>query len=483
MVSVGGAAGSPVYSPVEIVRGRLLRSMAARADLPVRFICGPIGSGKTTVLRQYVRQMERGRYIRIAPGTTAAELRGILDAAADATEIVVDDLDAAEPAAVAALIADLAVGDAHYPPLILAGRARSHLHVQKLLARGLAVTFDGGDLAFDHFEIEDLADRLEIAYEPDDVTELAQATEGWTIAVTWILREASRARAGLRGAFERWSDQHADLLIEFIAESLDGDPALRQTFFGAIGAESQPTDETLRQLELAGCPITRFRTRMRPHRIFHLLSRSPEHKREREAVAASCEPLALTLLGRFSCTIGGRQIAFARRRDQNVLIFIALTREGRATREELLEAFWPGVSRTVASQGLRTTLSRLRRAIAEAAQADVERYLQIDANIALVLEDVVVDARRFVEHVELGRIADVRGDSASARRHYRAACGLYKDRLLISEAIEAPLRHHVDDFEALFRSTLTRLDQLADEKLDHERGAIARKTSSLRTTA
>lgn len=475
------ALTGPVNAPAEIVRGRLLRSIAGRADRPVRFLCAPAGSGKTTLLRQYVSLRERARYIHVSGGMTASELRGALADAADASEILVDDLDAAEPAAVEAVIGAIAAGEGGYPPLILAGRAPGRLHVQKLLARGLGVVFDGSDLAFNHHELENLADLFEISHGHDDVTELLQVTEGWAVALTWIMREASSARAGLRGAFERWSDRHGHLLIEFVAESLDGDAALRQLFSDSIGADSRGCQSALAELELAGCPITRLRTRMRPYRILHLLARARES--EREATAASFEPLAMTLLGRFSSAIGGRQITFARRRDQNVLVFLALAKDGRATRDELLEAFWPGMSRSVASQGLRTTLSRLRRAIAEAAQTDVEKFLQVDVTVSLVLDHIVVDARRFVEHVELGRIEDARGDIASARRHFRTACGLYKNRLLTSEAIEAPLETHVNEYGLLFDSTLKRLTEISSAADAGEGEEMSVWLRSLRTTA
>ena len=466
---------------VKIVRGRLLRLIADRADMPVRFLCAPIGSGKTTLLQQYVRELERGRYIRVSSGTTATELRRALADASDASEILVDDLDSAEPAAVEALIEEIAAGEAGYPPLILAGRARGRMHMQKLLARGLAVAFDGSDLAFNRYELEDLAELFEIPHGHDDVTELAHVTEGWAVAVTWIMREVASARAGLRGAFERWSDRYGHLLIEFVAESLNSDVPLKQSFTASIAADPQHCQSALEQLELAGCPIVRQRSRMRAYRILHLLARYGE--RETEASTPLFEPLALNLFGRFSCAIGGRQISFARRRDQNLLVFVALTKNARATRDELLEVFWPGASRTVASQGLRTTLSRLRRAIAEAAQTDVEQYLQVDASVSLIPGHVVVDARRLLEHVELGRIDDARGNVAAARRHFQTACGLHKDRLLTSEAIEAPLLAQVNGYESLFDSTVKRLAELSVVGARDEGEALAPWMRPLQTTA
>ena len=87
--------------------------------------------------------------------------------------------------------------------------------------------------------------------------------------------------------------------------------------------------------------------------------------------------MTLNAFGRFRCEIGGRPVTFSRRRDQQVFTYVALTPDRRATREHLLEAFWPGLSHAVASQGLRTTLSHIRRAIAQAAPGtDPERYFR-----------------------------------------------------------------------------------------------------------
>jgi DNA-binding SARP family transcriptional activator len=188
----------------------------------------------------------------------------------------------------------------------------------------------------------------------------------------------------------------------------------------------------------------------------------PEVTRPRvlSALGTPGDRLVLTLFRRFSCTIGRRPVAFARRKDRNVLAYIALARCGYATRSELIRVFWPNHSVAHALRALRTSLSRLRRAIAEASGGDPERYLHIDATVALALDRVVIDARRFADQVELGRIEEARGDILKARDHYRAAERLYAGDLLPSEAAEGPLAQRIAVYHGMLNAALARLADL-----------------------
>ncbi|HTJ26147.1 MAG TPA: hypothetical protein VMA36_08280 [Candidatus Limnocylindria bacterium] len=445
----------------------------------MRFLCAPVGSGKTTLLRAYAERTPRTRYVEVARGAMWSTLRGAIGSARSASHVVLDGLDDADPAAIDALVAHLLSNVAAFPKLIIAGRARALLPVQNLLARGLAVDFGARDLAFQADEIEALADRLGLTYRDDDVAELLHATEGWAIAVGWILREATYAREGLRGAFERWAERRGHLLLEHVAQSYTGEADLRRAFLASLVDEAPP--RVLAELDREGFPIARLRTRLRPYRVLLTLSSSQEHEHDRAAAAP--KPLVLGLFGRFSCAVGDRQVAFVRRRDQNVLIYVALAPEARVAREELIEMFWPGVPRSVAAQGLRTTLSRLRRALAEAARADAETYLRIDANVALLLDHVQVDARRFAEHAALGGWDDARGNVESAHHHFRTAKELYTDRLLASEAVEAPLQRLVQEYETLFEATLSRLVELVGWNDDAERRRLALRLVAMQPSA
>ena len=149
--------------------------------------------------------------------------------------------------------------------------------------------------------------------------------------------------------------------------------------------------------------------------------------------------LVLTLFGRFSCTINGRPVAFVRRRDQNVLIYLALAAGASASRADLLATFWPGASRAVASQGLRTAICRLRRALAIAAGGEGGEYVRSGSRIALNLDVVTIDAGRFRDAVARAQAEDAVGRSDGARTLYLGAQRLYRDELLSSEAAEPAL--------------------------------------------
>jgi DNA-binding SARP family transcriptional activator len=141
---------------------------------------------------------------------------------------------------------------------------------------------------------------------------------------------------------------------------------------------------------------------------------------------------------------------FARRRDQNVLVFLALAPNGSATRTELQKAFWPGLPASVAAQGVRTTLCRLRRAIAVIAGPDVDRYFASRGIVTLDLAHVRVDARRFREHVQCALLDEARGENAGRIRHFRAAERIYAGSLLASESIDPALAPRVAEYVGMF---------------------------------
>jgi hypothetical protein len=434
------------------------------------------------LLRAYAHRTPGVRYVEIQLGASVSDLRAALTRSPGVTEIALDGLDLAQPAAIDAVMTDLAIVSAAHPRVIVAGRARGVLGVQSLLARGLAVVFDSRDLAFDRAEIQALAERFGVWYTGHDLDELLHITEGWPVAATWIVRDAADARTGLLGAFERWAERRGYLLLEFVSDNLARDPAVRLSFEAMLADEGSVTQSALVVLELAGCPIARLRTRLRPYRVLRALMRPARGERTVDAEAPKL--LALNLLGSFSCAIGERHVSFTRRRDQNLLVYVALATGACATRIELLNAFWPGVAHAVASQGLRTTLSRLRRAIGETSGCDPEHYLHVDANVALVLDHVVVDARRFAEHVELGRLDDARGETDAARRHYRIATGLYRNHLLMSEAVEPSLQWYVKHYRTSFEATLTRMVELTGgDAPGGERRTLSRRLAAMSSTA
>jgi hypothetical protein len=444
--------GRRVSGRVEIGRPRLLRALAGYGSYPVTILNAPIGSGATTLLRQYTAGGKRVRYVD-ARGMGEQQLRAAL-LSEDDVEVILDHLDLAAPRAVAALLREIASNLGLGRRIIIAAHTRRSVQAQDLVARGVAATIDAHDLAFLPEEVERLATALGTEHTADDVAELLHVTEGWALALSWILRNAADAGRPMRGAFDLWSKRRGHLLIEFLEQTDALASAARGRFSALLRNRSRDGDGELSALESSGFPVVRTRTGFRPYRLLTRLSALAVFER----APGDVEKLTLTLFGRFRCEIGGRPVIFARRRDRSVLTYIALSPGARASRSDLLAAFWPGVPVAVSSPGLRTTFSRLRRVIAAAAGRDADHFLVFNRTfVAVNLEHAQIDACRFADHIAQGRLDDERGDLDAAREHFQTAERLYAGQLLSSEAVEPALAPRVAEYTSLFESALARL--------------------------
>jgi DNA-binding SARP family transcriptional activator len=458
-----------------IRRARVAAWFASTRDLAVRVVCAPVGAGKTVAVRQYVEQSAgKAAYGHVPPGASVPQLHALLEAL-DAEEVVLDDLDAAAPEARVWLV-DRMLDRTFSRRAILVGRSRRRLHLDELLAKQAAHACDPAALAFDAAELEELAGLAAIAHDAHDVAQLLYDTEGWPLAAHWLIRDAVRAGRSLRDAFMHWRERNAHLLFEFL-ESEHGEEIEAFASFRRLLVEgwSDAQDE-LERLDELGLPIVRTRSGVRPYRILARLAAPGDAMPREHLTTATIPMMLLNVLGRFRCEIAGRPVAFGRRRDRQLFVFVALAPEGRTTREQLLEAFWPDVESSVASQGLRPALNRIRRAIHEAApEVDPDRYFTTTGEIAVDTRTVAVDARRFVDRVEQGRLDDARGATDGAKHHYRVARRIYADRLLASEGAEPCLERRVGELEALYVEALTRLTELhaATGELETARGYAA----------
>ncbi len=454
----------PASSGVE--RRRALDWLHATQDVPVRILCGPVGSGKTFAARQYVeRSGGRAAYVRVPPRAGEDQLRAAIETAPGADTIVLDDVDRTDAAGYAALVDAIGCGEVDRK-LVLIGRSRRRLHAESLIARGFARAITDETLAFDSSEVEELARTYGVTFDREDVAQLLHDTDGWALASEWLVRDAADERRSLRDAFTHWHRRNGHLLIEFVERDGFEDAAAIEAFFGALRKGWPSAEHETTRLEQLGLPIVRTRTGLRPYRILARLAApavagSPANV-PLDRPTVSLPPLmSVNVFGRFRCELAGRPIAFSRRRDQQVFAFVALEPGCRTTREKLLEAFWPGINHAVASQGLRTTLSRIRRAIAEAAPSiDPERYFETAGEVRVNVRTVAVDVHRFVDRVEQGRIDDARGSLDGAKHHYRIAQRIYADRVMASEAPEPCLERRAAKFEALYLEVLTRITEL-----------------------
>jgi DNA-binding SARP family transcriptional activator len=316
-----------------------------------------------------------------------------------------------------------------------------------------------------------------LRYDNEDLAQLLHDTDGWPIAVHWIMRDAARGGHRLGAAFEAWRETRGHLLAEYVASKHERDIDAYLEFTMLLRRGFETADGALERFEALGFPILRTRTALRANRVLLRLANA-ETEPAYDSRTATHPLMTFKVLGRFRCDIGGRPVTFVRRRDQNVLTFVALAPNGRAPRRQLLEAFWPGLDRDAATQGLRTTLSRIRRAISEIAGPDaVDVYFRSADDVCVDGEHVALDLRRFLEHNALGQIEEEKGDIAAAKRYYAAADRLYTDRLLASEAVAPCFEARIDELEETYLAMLSRLRAL--HAADHEQDAARACTSKL----
>ncbi|HEV2738258.1 MAG TPA: BTAD domain-containing putative transcriptional regulator [Candidatus Elarobacter sp.] len=441
-----------------IERPRLAAWFTDTQSASVRIVCAPLGSGKTCAVQQYAdaRGGSTG-YVRVPNGADAATLRGIVARGGGFAEIVLDDVDRADPRGYRALLDDITDGSIE-ARLVLVARSRRRLQGHALVARGLAVACDPALLAFDTAETEALAAQMGVPHDVQDVAQMLHDTEGWALATQWLVRDAAESGRTLSDAFARWRERNGHLLLELVEQEGCYEPTALAAFCSALGDGWAGSQSEAEELEQQGLPIVRTRSGLRPYRILNRLARPAVAP---HVTAAVTPMMFVNVFGRFRCEIAGQAVAFSRRRDQQVFTYVALAPECRTSRDELLDAFWPGINRTIAAPGLRTTLSRIRRAIADVGPAvDPERYFETTGEVRINARTVAIDVHRFVDHVEQARLDEARGSVEGAKHHYRLAQRIYVDRLLASEASEPCLEQRAREFEKLHVEVLTRVTEL-----------------------
>jgi len=473
--SATAVSSRPLSNGVE--RRRVLEWLDATGDAAVRILCGPIGSGKTFAARQFVSRSDgRAAYVRVPARTTAEGLLELIATSPANETVVLDEIDRVAAAVYEELVDAILAGELERK-LVLVGRSRRRLRAESLIARGFARVCADELLAFETEEAAELATAYRVAFDRVDLVQLLHDTDGWPLAGEWLIRDASENRRTLRDAFTHWRERNGHLLLEFVEREGFDDAAACEVFFNAVRKGILATDQETARLDQLGLPIVRSRTGLRPYRIIARLAAPVTENAEGDIRTTMSMPplMAVSVFGRFRCEIAGHPVIFSRRRDQQVFAFVALQPECRTTRDRLLEAFWGGINHTVAAQGLRTTLSRIRRAIAQTAPAvDPERYFETAGEVRVNVRAVAVDAHRFIDRVEQGRLDDARGALEGAKHHYRVAQRIYADRVLAAEAPEPCLEQVAVRFEGLYVEVLTRLTELHAATGDFE---IAREAA------
>jgi len=468
----------PRLAPTILSRARISAWLERYAELPLRFMAGSPGTGKTTAIVSYLAncprfyaylalkddeplELFRERLARtLELDYVPASFEALLAALATFApcEIAIDDIERATQETIEEL-GELAAAAPAGVSFIFAARSRATIDLRRFIPRGLGAMVDGPALAFDADDIACLAELHRVPFTSADVMRLLGETEGWPLVVSWTIREAAENGAPLAGAYDRWCRSSGRHFRDFLSEELRraGD-APSDAFRASLrGSNTVPERERLAALEALGLFVYFADETYRPYRV------ARQFDLEATPVAPAAEPVSPVLLvvrmfGRFEAEIGGRRIEWLRRREASLFKYLLLKPSGRATRTELREAFWPEADRHLATQSIRTACSNIRKAIATlVGYANVDRYFSSQGDVAVNLENAVIDVRRFTAHVADGDGELERGRVQEAFAHYRAAESLYSGELLSSEGPESWYAARAEMYRALYVGVLERI--------------------------
>ncbi|MBV8299090.1 MAG: hypothetical protein JO083_06065 [Candidatus Eremiobacteraeota bacterium] len=473
----------PKLAPDTIRRERIAGWLSDHADVPLRLIAAPSGSGKTTALVAYAAApLHRAAYVSLDAGTTPAALRNAIARAfgfpdpdddvlmcmlesAERCEILIDEADRA-PEAVRIALRRFVYEAPENVTFVYAGRSRDVVDATRLVSLGLGAVMEADRLAFTVEEATRFAEaaRLDVSDERE-LARLVHDTEGWAFALCSAVREtASAQHRSLENAFDRWRRSHGRFMRRFIDDALaDEDPVLASAARKVFDGEN--VDETmLDRLEQRGLFVRWADGAYRPYRAVARVTRIASAQPSRALV-----PFTVRLFGKPEVRIEGQQVAWFRRRDAHLFAFLALQPNGKARRETLLRAFWPEADRQLAAQSLRSACSTMRRSLAAVVgYADLSHYAAFGEEIALNLDLFAIDARRVRAHLRDAEQAWASGDIITALEHDRAALRLAKDDLLDGD-IPPPLA----GVGAELQASLTRAAARAGDEEEAEPALVA----------
>ena len=175
--------------------------------------------------------------------------------------------------------------------------------------------------------------------------------------------------------------------------------------------------------------------------------------------------LKINLFGEFRVRRGEELIESKEwdRQKTRSLLKLLLTRPGHVfSRDEIVEALWPGVSPKTAEKSLRVTVSLLRRALEPdlGRGADSRYVLQRRPGYSFDCRaDCWVDAWEFEERHDTAEAARKAGDLDEALNEYRAALGLVRGEFLSEEPYEDWAMTARQEFEERQRAIFSGLSE------------------------
>jgi hypothetical protein len=485
----------PKIVPAVLERQRVRAWLDRHAQTAVRVLCAPAGAGKTTSAVLYARRRSTNvAFLALTPGASEAGLIAQIAGSAGCgaarsyaelveglaalapLEIIVDNVDGAAAEA-RALLGRIYLDVPDGVSFIYLTRSEDAVPLYGGRANGMVDVCDPALLAFDTNEITHFAASLGVEDGLPAAAQLREATHGWAIAVAGACRTAAASGMRLADALPAWRRAHDRALRELLAEARSGvSREIAASFDELLAGRDIFNDETLAACRRAGLFVSESDGRLALNPLFRAL---PSVTRCTES-ATRVPPAIVEMFGRFEMSIDGRPIAWTRRRDRQIIAFLATRPNGRATRAEIIAAFWPEADRQLAGQSLRTACSTIRRAIAACVgRANVGRYFIGDYVLQLVLENAVISSREFSKAYELAMAADERRECAAAFAHLRAAELLYRSPFLAGEPPAGWAVPYEERFATMFGEVVACLDRLSSAHWSNEAAAAALRTSAI----
>ena len=421
-----------------IDRPRVVAALT-RANTRVRLLCAPVGSGISAALLECAEERSDVGYLAATADMTFGDIGKASAHFPHLCDLLIDDADCLAADTLNALVASAHAGT--MPTLLLAGHRRSRLRFAVFVPRGDAEPIAADVLAFNEAEIAQVCRYHNVAYDDDALAQFHHDTEGWAILVGWIIRATARAVGTLADAFAIWSQTEGYALRDCL-ENLIGADADTATLLRVMsGSAAGEFAGELLGLEALGYPIARTRSGLRPFRPLRALAtsdRSPDPVDPMGELRSDADDegavLSINLFGRFRCRIGSKELHLPRRRDRQILAYLALGPDAGVSRRELAEAFWPGIPSSLALQGVRTSLYHVRNELVQAVAPQAQGFLRSGPIVSFDQRRIFVDSRRFRSHLKLAQLAHARKDLETALREYVCARRLYTGDLLWSEA-------------------------------------------------
>jgi hypothetical protein len=417
--------------------------LSAHARERVRAVQAPAGAGKTTALALWARSCtETVRWIDLPPGCGADAFERLFAAATGSSVAAF-----AESTAEQIVIVDQA-DDMYAEARELLRRAVQHGPESTrfiVTARGESIRDVVGpfgricDPALFRFDAEELVRLCEangVTFAPAEIELALQMTNGWATALADTVRSARPGPLPLADAVKDWRNGGGAVVQSIVERMLEVAAPHDAALLTIVLAEPQrATSAQLTELAGRGLFVDVVEGRPLLNPVVAAGGRDVARARLRRDDAPAADSAVLTLFGSFRMTVHGAEVRFSRRRDRQIIAYLALAPGGRATRAELFDAFWPRADRDSRSQGLRTACSMIRSALARCAgRENVDRYFLVEGGyVSLNLDLLTCDLYAFEAEIARATEAELAGDSPRARSAWAAAVALCAAPLLEDE--------------------------------------------------